>query len=142
MAYGTNGTYGECVVEYTTKRPTVISIDSRQYLFSNKTGNKNMYSEEFLKNHNSSAALRTEQKRAEEVDTVAREKFPPRASRTHIRAAPTATLKNTSTTTFPKPAAIRNIRPATTNLTTVAASTSRALHPQLKSNSATLCKGR
>lgn len=71
MAYGTNGTYGECVVEYTTKRPTVISIDSRQYLFSNKTGNKNMYSEEFLKNHNSSAALRTEQKRAEEVDTVA-----------------------------------------------------------------------
>lgn len=71
MAYGTNGTYGECVVEHTTKRPTVISIDSRQYLFSNKTGNKNMYSEEFLKNHNSSAALRTEQKRAEEVDTVA-----------------------------------------------------------------------
>lgn len=71
MAYGTNGTYGECVVEYTTKRPTVISIDSRQYLFSNKTGNKNMYSDEFLKNHNSSAALRTEQKRAEEVDTVA-----------------------------------------------------------------------
>ena len=30
-----------------------------------------MYSDEFLKNHNSSAALRTEQKRAEEVDTVA-----------------------------------------------------------------------
>lgn len=30
-----------------------------------------MYSDEFLKNHNSSAALRTEQKRAEKVDTVA-----------------------------------------------------------------------
>ena len=57
------------------------------------------------------------------------------------KAAKEKTSFITTTLTKPEIAPV-NMRLATTNLTTVAASTSRASLPQLKSNSATLCKGR
>lgn len=67
MSYGSYATWGKIENNVTgqtgnTARATFDAL---------KVNEDEMYSEEFLKNHNSSAALRTEQKRAEKVETVA-----------------------------------------------------------------------
>lgn len=67
MAYGTNALWG---VADTTVSGYKNKVSDATF-YGLELNEDEMYSDEFLKNHNSSAALRTEQKRAEEVDTVA-----------------------------------------------------------------------
>lgn len=67
MSYGSNATWGK--INYSVTGQT--GSTARATFDALRLNEDEMYSDEFLKNHNSSAALRTEQKRAEEVDTVA-----------------------------------------------------------------------
>ncbi len=67
MAYGSKATWGKIINSVNGQTGSI----GRATFDALRLNEDEMYSEEFLKNHNSSAALRTEQKRAEEVDTVA-----------------------------------------------------------------------
>lgn len=67
MAYGSYATWGKIINSVTGQTGSI----GRATFDALRLNEDEMYSDEFLKNHNSSAALRTEQKRAEEVDTVA-----------------------------------------------------------------------
>lgn len=67
MAYGSYATWGKITNNVTGQTGSI----GRATFDALRLNEDEMYSDEFLKNHNSSAALRTEQKRAEEVDTVA-----------------------------------------------------------------------
>ena len=67
MSYGSNATWGKITNNVTGQTGSI----GRATFDALRLNEDEMYSDEFLKNHNSSAALRTEQKRAEEVDTVA-----------------------------------------------------------------------
>lgn len=67
MSYGSNATWGKITNSVTGQTGSI----GRATFDALRLNEDEMYSDEFLKNHNSSAALRTEQKRAEEVDTVA-----------------------------------------------------------------------
>ncbi len=67
MSYGSYATWGKITNNVTGQTGSI----GRATFDALRLNEDEMYSDEFLKNHNSSAALRTEQKRAEEVDTVA-----------------------------------------------------------------------
>lgn len=67
MSYGSNATWGK--INYSVNGQT--GSTARATFDALRLNEDEMYSDEFLKNHNSSAALRTEQKRAEKVETVA-----------------------------------------------------------------------
>ncbi|HCE33849.1 MAG TPA: hypothetical protein DEQ88_00480, partial [Clostridiales bacterium] len=67
MSYGSNATWGKI----TNSVNGQTGSTARATFDALKVNEDEMYSDEFLKNHNSSAALRTEQKRAEKVNTVA-----------------------------------------------------------------------
>lgn len=67
MAYGSYATWGKIINSVTGQTGSI----GRATFDALRLNEDEMYSDKFLKNHNSSAALRTEQKRAEEVDTVA-----------------------------------------------------------------------
>ncbi len=67
MAYGSKATWGKIINSVNGQTGSI----GRATFDALRLNEDEMYSDEFLKNHNSSAALRTEQKRAEEVDTVA-----------------------------------------------------------------------
>lgn len=67
MAYGSYATWGKITNSVTGQTGST----ARATFDALRLNEDEMYSDEFLKNHNSSAALRTEQKRAEKVNTVA-----------------------------------------------------------------------
>lgn len=67
MAYGSYATWGKITNSVTGQKGST----ARATFDALRLNEDEMYSDEFLKNHNSSAALRTEQKRAKKVNTVA-----------------------------------------------------------------------
>lgn len=70
MSYGANALWGK-EVALSDAGIGYKGLKTDATFYGLELNEDEMYSDEFLKNHNSSAALRTEQKRAEEVDTVA-----------------------------------------------------------------------
>lgn len=70
MSYGTNALWGK-EVALSDAGIGYKGVKADATFYALKVNEDEMYSDEFLKNHNSSAALRTEQKRAEKVETVA-----------------------------------------------------------------------
>lgn len=70
MSYGANALWGK-EVALSDAGIGYKGVKTDATFYGLELNEDEMYSDEFLKNHNSSAALRTEQKRAEEVDTVA-----------------------------------------------------------------------
>lgn len=67
MAYGSYATWGKIINSVNGQTGSI----GRATFDALRLNEDEMYSDEFLKNHNSSAALRTEQKRAKKVNTVA-----------------------------------------------------------------------
>lgn len=67
MSYGSYATWGKIINSVTGQKGST----ARATFDALRLNEDEMYSDEFLKNHNSSAALRTEQKRAKKVNTVA-----------------------------------------------------------------------
>lgn len=67
MSYGSYATWGKITNSVTGQTGSI----GRATFDALRLNEDEMYSDEFLKNHNSSAALRTEQKRAKKVNTVA-----------------------------------------------------------------------
>lgn len=70
MSYGANALWGK-EVALSDAGVGYKGVKTNATFYGLELNEDEMYSDEFLKNHNSSAVLRTEQKRAEEVDTVA-----------------------------------------------------------------------